>query len=172
MKKTLLILLATVSGAIIIVSCISPRQHYGVEGRFKNAILQTVIPSDAKSISAHKARFSNAVFLDTRSREEYNVSHLQGSFFTGYKNPDLSVIQRLPKDTTIIAYCSIGKRSGEVALILRKAGYLQVYNLYGGIFEWVNKGYPIVNTQNKPTDSIHAYNRLAGLWLSKGKKVY
>lgn len=45
-----------------------------------------------------------------------------------------------------------------------EAGYIQVYNLYGGIFEWVNEGHPVFNDQGE-TDKIHAYNKLWGMWL-------
>ena len=46
-------------------------------------------------------------------------------------------------------YCSIGKRSEKVTQKLKKAGYNNVSNLYGGIFEWVNQGNEVVDTNNK-----------------------
>ena len=44
--------------------------------------------------------------------------------------------------------------------------------MYGGIFEWVNEGFPVVNNQEKQTDNVHAYNKSWGIWLKKGVKVY
>jgi hypothetical protein len=43
--------------------------------------------------------------------------------------------------------------------------------MYGGIFEWVNNGYPIVNSAG-PTQRVHAFDRTWGVWLKKGEKVY
>jgi len=55
---------------------------------------------------------------------------------------------------------------------LEQAGFANVSNLYGGIFEWVNQGNPIVNEKGKVTETIHAYNEAWGVWLTKGVKVY
>jgi rhodanese-related sulfurtransferase len=45
-------------------------------------------------------------------------------------------------------YCSIGKRSDEITKMLGEAGFTNARNLYGGIFEWVNQGHPVFNSQN------------------------
>jgi predicted sulfurtransferase len=77
----------------------------------------------------------------------------------------------MPKDTPIIVYCSVGYRSEKVAEQIIAAGYTQVSNLYGGIFEWVNEEQPVYDTKGK-TQKVHAYNKVWGVWLRKGKKVY
>ncbi len=69
-------------------------------------------------------------------------------------------------------YCSVGVRSERVGEKLQQAGFKNVRNLYGGIFAWKNKGYVVYNQQNEPTDSVHAYNRYWGQWLTKATKVY
>jgi rhodanese-related sulfurtransferase len=48
----------------------------------------------------------------------------------------------------------VGYRSEKVTEKLQKAGFTQVSNLYGGIFEWVNQGYPIVNQSGATSDVI------------------
>lgn len=111
-------------------------------------------------------------FFDTRAKEEFKVSHIAGARFAGYKEFTLDSMKDIPKEQPIILYCSIGKRSGEIGEKLIDAGYTNVQNLYGGIFEWINKGYPVVDTENKPTNKIHAYNKIWGAWLKKGNKVY
>ena len=71
-----------------------------------------------------------------------------------------------------MVYCSIGIRSEDISEKLKKAGYTNVYNLYGGIFEWKNRNYPVVNPENEVTEKVHAYSKQWGQWLHKGKKVY
>ena len=112
-----------------------------------------------------------AVFLDARSGEEYAVSHIRHALWVGYSefNPDR--VRHLPKDKPVVVYCSVGYRSEKIAEQLREAGFLRVYNLYGGLFEWVNRGLPVVD-RNGPTGRIHAYNRLWGRWVTQGQKVY
>ena len=71
-----------------------------------------------------------------------------------------------------MVYCSLGVRSEDIAEQLKKAGYNKVKNLYGGIFEWKNNGFPIYNLENKETDSIHTFSMKWSKWLKKGIKVY
>lgn len=78
----------------------------------------------------------------------------------------------IPKDAQIAVYCSLGIRSETIAIKLKKAGYSNVTNLYGGIFEWKNNDLPIVNRNEIPTDSIHAFSKEWGVWIQKGTKVY
>lgn len=55
-----------------------------------------------------------------------------------------------------------------------KAGFSNVVNLYGSIFEWANCNYPLVNNKNDTVFQIHAYSKLWGQWMnnSKIKKIY
>lgn len=112
------------------------------------------------------------VFLDAREPKEFNISHLAGAIAVGYDSFDLKKIPSgIDKKQKIVVYCSVGYRSEKVAEKLIAAGYANVSNLYGGIFEWVNQGHPVVD-QNGPTQRVHAYDRAWGVWLRKGKKVY
>ncbi|MDF9798803.1 hypothetical protein OKW21_004066 [Catalinimonas alkaloidigena] len=44
--------------------------------------------------------------------------------------------------------------------------------MYGGIFEWVNQGQDVVDSSGQPTEKVHAYDRVWGIWLKQGEKVY
>ena len=135
-----------------------------------NTILSAKTPViDVKEAAADK---NNYIFLDAREAEEYNVSHIPNARFIGFEHFELSSISDLPKNKPLIVYCSIGKRSEKITKKLLKEGFSNVHNLYGGIFEWVNQGYGIVDNQNKPTNKVHAYGRFWGQFLDKGEKVY
>lgn len=111
------------------------------------------------------------VFLDAREPAEFEVSHLKGAISVGYDHFDLNKLPALAKKNRIVVYCSVGYRSEKVAEKLIAAGYKNVSNLYGGIFEWVNQGFPVFNQSGK-TNRVHAYDRTWGVWLNKGEKVY
>lgn len=146
----------------------------GIRSRWKKLLLNTLVSGDVPRISvggAHAER-SRVLFLDTRARKEYAVSHIEGARFVGYEEFDLRTVNDVPKEQPIVAYCSIGKRSGEIGKKLMDAGFKNVQNLYGGLFEWVNRGYPVVDSENKPTQKVHAFNKLWGQWLNRGEKVY
>ena len=112
----------------------------------------------------------NEVFvIDAREKKEYDVSHIPGAQFGGYDDFDISVFTELRKDQPIVMYCSIGYRSEKVAEKMKKAGFTQVYNLYGSIFEWVNQGYPVVDQNGNPTNEVHTYNQKWSKWLDEQK---
>ena len=114
----------------------------------------------------------NAVLLDTRTKTEFDVSHLPGARWVGYDDFDLNRVRDIPKNAVIVVYCSVGYRSEKVGEKLQTAGYQHVHNLYGSLFEWVNQGNPVVDSTGKPTQRVHAFSRPWGIWLRRGEKVY
>ena len=111
------------------------------------------------------------VFLDTRSKEEFEVSHIQGAQWVGFETFDIKSLGHLDKSQPVVVYCSIGARSQDIGKKMQEAGFQKVYNLYGGIFHWVNEDLPVY-ANGKQTQRVHAYNKAWGIWLSKGEKVY
>lgn len=112
-----------------------------------------------------------AILLDTREKEEYEVSHLKNARWVGYDTFSLETINDIPKDKLIVVYCSVGARSQDIGIKLKNAGYKEVYNLYGGIFHWINEERPVYQDQKK-TNRIHTYNRTWSIWVNKGEKVF
>lgn len=113
-----------------------------------------------------------AVILDTREEEEYAISHLKTARWVGYDTFSMKSVSGISKEDTIIVYCSIGARSQEIGKKLKAAGFQNVYNLYGGIFHWVNEENPVFTPDTIQTDQVHTYNKMWGMWLKKGEKVY
>ena len=84
----------------------------------------------------------------------------------------MTSVAEIPKSDTIVVYCSIGYRSERIGEKLLAAGYKNVFNLYGGIFDWKNNDRVVVDSKNEPTEKVHSYNKTWGLFLDKGEKVY
>ena len=126
------------------------------------------------SVEALSNEKENVILLDSREEKEFKTSHIQDAICVGYDSFNLASIQpKLPnKDSKIVVYCSLGIRSEDVAEKLKNAGYTNVYNLYGGIFEWKNNDLEVLNSQEKTTDSIHTFSKEWSRWLKKGIKVY
>ena len=117
----------------------------------------------------------NVFLLDAREPKEYKVSHIDKAICVGYNKFNIDkTLAQLPKDknTKIVVYCSLGIRSEDVAEAIQKEGYSNVYNLYGGIFEWKNNDNIVIDPDNKPTEKVHSFNKFWGKWLNKGTKVY
>lgn len=158
----------------ISISLISPltAQKKVANGSF-NTLLKMLLKHDVKEITVPEAvAKKNVLFADAREKKEFDVSHINNALFAGYDDFKLSRLNNIPKDREIIVYCSIGKRSEKITEKLMEAGYTNVSNLYGGIFEWVNRGNSVVDLNNRNTNKVHAYGRFWGQWLEKGEKVY
>ncbi len=137
-----------------------------------DVLLQTLLKHTMPEVSVQQvAAMKNVVLLDARKKREFDVSHLKGAKWIGYSDFDITNISDINKKQPIVIYCSVGFRSEKIAEKLQQAGFKNVSNLYGGIFEWVNNGYEVVNTSGK-TLNVHAFNRIWGMWLQKGTKVY
>lgn len=144
-----------------------------VKSRAYDLMLKGLLPKEAPFLGVAAAQEADSVlFLDSRSREEYEVSHLPGARWIGYESFDSTRVEDLDRSQPVVVYCSVGYRSGEVAAQLQQMGFSQVHNLYGGLFEWSNRGYPLVNPQSQPTDSVHGYSPTWGVWVKEGTVVY
>jgi rhodanese-related sulfurtransferase len=110
--------------------------------------------------------------LDTRESEEFEVSHLKNARNVGYIWFDMRNIYDIPKTATIVVYCSTGIRSEKIGEKLLKFGYKNVYNFYGGIFEWVNEGNPVYKSNGVQTTEIHTNTEKGAAWVTRGTKVY
>ncbi|MBE9214488.1 rhodanese-like domain-containing protein [Plectonema cf. radiosum LEGE 06105] len=106
------------------------------------------------------------LIIDARSPEEYAVSHLESAQLIAADNLDLDkiILSEVPLDKPIVVYCSIGYRSAKVAQHLSSAGYENVFNLSGGIFQWVNQGNPVFQNQHS-VEVVHPYNSIWGKLL-------
>ena len=116
----------------------------------------------------------NAIILDAREFSEYKVSHIKNAIHVGYDNFKLKKTKKLlsNKQQTIVVYCSLGIRSEDIAEKLKKAGYSNVYNLYGGIFEWKNQDFKVYDSNEVETERVHTFNEAWSKWLKKGIKIY
>lgn len=99
------------------------------------------------------------ILIDVRKKDEFSVSHLPRS-----QHIESPQKVRFEKNKSIVVYCSVGIRSAKFAETLGELGYTRVQNLRGSIFEWGNKGYPLVSA-NGPTIKVHPYNSIWGRLL-------
>ncbi len=113
------------------------------------------------------------IVLDTRAKKEWEVSHLPQAIWVDYPKANFDCLKNKTKDQAILVYCSVGYRSEKIGEQLQKLGFTQVYNLYGGIFDWANQNQPLINSSNSKTNQVHGYSPSWGKWLNSNiEKVY
>ncbi len=150
----------------------APMNRPHSENKKFDLMLSSVLKFSVPTISCDTlyVHQSNYVLLDAREAHEYNISHLKGAQNIGYDKFELKNLGNITKNTPIVVYCSIGYRSEKIGEKLQQQGYTNVQNLYGSIFEWTNKGFPIVDNQGAKTNLLHTYNQTWSIWAN-GKKV-
>jgi rhodanese-related sulfurtransferase len=105
------------------------------------------------------------VLLDVRTEAEWNVSHIAGARRVDPNATADVAAGEIAKDTPIVTYCAVGYRSAEMAKRLNVAGFTDVQNLEGSIFEWANEHRPLVRGEQKVT-RVHPYDRWWGRLLT------
>jgi len=152
---------------LIYTNCMSQPDF---DSKVKSLISESV-PLITASELKQKIKSTELIILDTRSKEEYDVSHIDGAIFVDYDDFEEGMVSGLDKNKEVVVYCSVGYRSEKVGEELQDLGFKNVNNLFGGIFGWKNNGNDVV-CKTGVTDSVHTYNRSWSKWLIKGIKVY
>ncbi len=95
---------------------------------------------DLKSMFDHHEEF---FLLDVRGQGEWDSGYIEGAchIYVGYLEKQITEI---PKEKTVVVYCSTGHRSGVGTSILLRAGFNNVYNLLGGMTAWTAAGFPVI----------------------------
>jgi rhodanese-related sulfurtransferase len=158
---------------ISILLSIFKNSYSQVQSQAFKAVIESMLAKSVPTVSCDELKkMNNIILLDTRAKREFEVSHIQNAKWIGYDEFNLDRMKEIPKDASIVVYCSIGVRSEKIGEKLQKAGYKNVKNFYGSIFEWVNQGNPVYDMNEKSTKKIHGYSRTWGIWVKKGEKVY
>ena len=106
-----------------------------------NEAKQRITEIDAAEARRH-LEGGDALFLDVREPNEYNLGHLPGATPMPRGTIETKAETQLPRDRTIITYCQGGSRSALAADTLRQMGY-DVRSLRGGYRGWVEGGGPV-----------------------------
>jgi rhodanese-related sulfurtransferase len=164
-----------IAWALVAVLCFNTAQaQRKVKSGSYNAMLKTLLKHSVPEMSVDSlaACQSQVVLLDAREPNEYAVSHLANALPVGYNGFTMDAVKQIDKNAPVVVYCSVGYRSEKVAEKLIAAGFTNVRNLYGGIFEWKNQQQPVVDTEGQATNKVHAYSKMWGIWLKHAQKVY
>lgn len=130
MKRFILAVLLLLS-ATVIVKAQEKEQH----------LLTSKVFSDSLKTQ------TNAILIDVRTPEEYKENHIFKAINLNVK--DTAFVKQasaLDKSKSYYLYCRSGKRSALAADELRKLGFVHIYELDGGITQWIADALPIQST--------------------------
>ena len=99
---------------------------------FRHMELYDITMDDLK-----KKQAEGAIIVDVRSFQEFNESHIEGAINIPEYEINCSIDKILNnKEKEIVLYCASGARSKKAYKKLIKLDYKNLYNLYGGLYNW------------------------------------
>ena len=91
-----------------------------------------------------KEKLVGQVLVDIRTPQEFSQGYIEGSVNVNLFDANfLTEMAKFDKTKPIFLYCRSGNRTSSAAAKLAKEGFLEIYDLQGGISNWVNSNYQI-----------------------------
>ena len=87
----------------------------------------------------------NVQLIDVRTAEEFYKGHIENAQNIDFFSADFDLkMANLDNSKPLILYCRSGRRSAKSALKLSDKDYVFIYDLKGGIIQWIFEGNQIV----------------------------
>jgi rhodanese-related sulfurtransferase len=120
-----------------------------VNSGFGQIINKNITVHQADSLIKARAGDKNFVILDIRTEMEYKKGHLANSFMINYLSwkEGKKKLWMLDRDKAYLVYCKTGVRSAAALKKMKKRKFREVYNMLGGIEDWMEEGYPVVDNR-------------------------
>ncbi len=107
------------------------------------ATIETISPAEASGLLEDPR--AAPVVLDVRTPGEFAAGHLPGAINLDYQAAgfadDLAALNR---EVPYLLYCRTDSRSGRAREMMRNLGFVEVYEIDGGIVAWAEAGLAVV----------------------------
>lgn len=105
--------------------------------------------TSSELISAHQMKEllkqDSVQLVDVRTAEEFCEGHIKNAINIDFFSPDFDLkMAALDNSKPLILYCRSGRRSAKSVLKLSDKDYVFIYDLEGGIIQWIFEGNQIV----------------------------
>lgn len=99
---------------------------------------------DAKAFAEKIKTFPNAPLVDIRTAGEFAEGHIEKAInYDWYGATFEKQISLLDKSKPVFIYCHSGGRSAAAVSKMKSLGFTNVYELAGGISNWIGDGMPV-----------------------------
>lgn len=106
------------------------------------ATIELVSPEEAVQVIDDEP--AGLVVLDIRTPEEFNDVRLANAINIDYYDADFAdQLDDLDKNDPYVMYCRSGNRSSNAVETMKELGFVEVYEIDGGIVNWYDSGFPV-----------------------------
>jgi len=118
---------------------------FGLGACSNGTIENEKVISKVLSVNDFAEQPSNAQLLDVRTPDEWSQGIIAGAILIDYHGADFrKQVDKLDKKRPIYVYCAAGGRSGEATRLMQEMGFVEIYDLDGGMGAWTAAGKPVV----------------------------
>ena len=90
----------------------------------------------------------NVILIDVRTLAEYNEARIEGSINIDIESDYFKdSIATLDKTQVYFLYCKAGTRSSRARDVMKEAKFPYVFELDGGLEDWLNQEFPVVTSK-------------------------
>jgi len=108
-------------------------------------VIKSISVEEAAQLIEDNNNNSDFVILDVRTPSEFESEALENAVnIDFYSEIFEEEIAKLNRDKHYLIYCRSGGRSSRVLELVKSLGFSKVYEMRGGINNWMAKGYPVV----------------------------
>jgi rhodanese-related sulfurtransferase len=148
----LVLLPLTVVGVVFVIGCSaqgdSPKLNLNDLPKSSGIIDSgvSITPQQAFTLIEENKNNPDFVIIDSRRQSKYSVAHIENAMNIYLNTSDIdsfrSALSGLDKNRTYLTYCPTG--CGSDAKEMKSLGFTKVYNMQGGINQWIAEGLPVV----------------------------
>ena len=107
-------------------------------------IIENINPEEAYDLIQENKDNPDFMILDVRTPGEFASEHIENAINLNYYSETFrDDLDKLDRGKTYVIYCRSGGRSGNALNIMEELGFMEVYNIVGGISSWKAKGLPV-----------------------------
>lgn len=130
MKKAVAVAVAAIASVGLLTGCSS-----------SNEAIKKVAPVEfSEAINQ-----TGVIVLDVRTPEEFSAGHLPNAININLEGADFAgEVSKLDKNAIVAVYCRSGNRSGVATELMAELGFVDMYDMQGGILDWEAAGGQIV----------------------------
>jgi rhodanese-related sulfurtransferase len=143
-----LIALLLVAGSGLIIGCRQSLQQ--TDSTSLTAVdpatnMSAISTRDAFILIQNNQDNPDFIIIDVRTAGEFAGGHIANAVNIDYYSPDFkSNLDKLDRNKEYLIYCRTGIRGAAAIKIMIELGFTRRYNLSGGIVQWVDDGYSIL----------------------------
>ena len=147
MKRLLLILLV-IAAIALSAGCVKEQPQITADITPLEAptqIIRDITPQEAFTLIQNNEGNPDFVILDVRTAGEFAQGHIENAVNID-KNSETfrEELNKLDKYNAYLVYCQMGSRSKGAVAVMQELGFMQAYNMQGGITQWRQDGLPTV----------------------------